>query len=111
MNASLFVTIGWLLIVAGYAAGFWFTARDFGRIWAIARHTFTEALRSKILLVVILFTIVLIGSSPFFPALRPIDRVGVVTSVSTSSITFFLLVVSIFIAASALPREIENHAI
>ena len=77
----------------------------------IARHTFKEALRKKILLVLGLFFLTLVVSSLFMEVPRPEDRIKMVVRISFGSMAFFGVIAAIFLSATSLPNEIEEKQI
>jgi len=91
-------------------------------IWAIACLTFKDCIRKKVLIVVAVAALVIIASV-FFPTAGATEKVGwgaeagaadrlrLIETWSIYSITFFGVLLSIFLAASDLPREIEFKTI
>ncbi len=80
-------------------------------IFALARLTFLDALRKKVLVVFILFAALLIVVSQFFPVFRVEDRLRVVQSVCYWSISTFGMIVAIFLAALSLPGDFSEKTI
>ncbi|MFH1231376.1 MAG: hypothetical protein V1709_07770 [Planctomycetota bacterium] len=78
---------------------------------AIVLLTYRESIRKKILLVLIVFCIGLIISSAFFPAVLPSDRIKLVQTWTFQSVTFFGVLIAIFLAAVSIPSDIENKRI
>jgi len=93
-----------------------------GNVWAIACLTLKECIRRKVLIVAGLAALVII-SSIFFPIAGSTkaegwdaesgagDRLRLMETWSIYSITFFGVLLSIFLAASDLPRDIEFKTI
>ncbi len=79
-----------------------------GRVFAIAHHTFREAIRSRILLILVLLGLIVIASSQFFPALDLEQRFKVIQSVCLGASGFFVTVLAILLAASSVPRDLEE---
>ena len=82
-----------------------------GRVWAIAINTFREAVRDKVLygvlgfaILVLLFTLAL-GELSGNEARRSIHDIGV------ASISFFSVVIAIFLGSSLLYKEIERKTL
>ncbi|MEW6026469.1 MAG: ABC transporter permease [Planctomycetota bacterium] len=80
-------------------------------LFAIILLTYRESLRKKILLVLVLFCIGLIVSSAFLPAVSPAARIKLVQTWTFQSVTFFGILVAIFLAAVSIPSDIENKRI
>lgn len=78
---------------------------------AIILLTYRESLRKKILLVLVLFCIGLIVSSAFFPVVSPAVRIKLVQTWTFQSVTFFGILVAIFLAAVSIPSDIENKRV
>ncbi|MBI5779298.1 MAG: ABC transporter permease [Planctomycetes bacterium] len=78
---------------------------------AIILLTYRESLRKKILLVLVLFCIGLIVSSAFFPVVSPAARIKLVQTWTFQSVTFFGILVAIFLAAVSIPSDIENKRV
>ena len=78
---------------------------------AIIILTYRESLRKKILLVLVLFCIGLIVSSAFFPVVSPAARIKLVQTWTFQGVTFFGILVAIFLAAVSIPSDIENKRV
>ena len=78
---------------------------------AIIILTYRESLRKKILLVLVLFCIGLIVSSAFFPVVSPSARIKLVQTWTFQGVTFFGILVAIFLAAVSIPSDIENKRV
>jgi ABC-type transport system involved in multi-copper enzyme maturation permease subunit len=78
---------------------------------AIVLLTYRESIRKKILLVLIIFCIGLIVSSVLFPVVSPSARVKLVETWTFQSITFFGVLIAIFLAAVSIPSDIEDKRI
>lgn len=92
----------------------WFVAATLGdrrRVFALARHTFVESLRQKILLIPLLFMGVAIGTSLYTAAFREQGRIRVVTASCLWSLTVFGMVVAILLAARSVPDDISYRTI
>lgn len=78
---------------------------------AVILLTYRESVRRKILLVLAIFCVGLIVSSAFFPAISPEARIKLVQAWTFQSITFFGILVAIFLAAVSIPADIENKRV
>ena len=78
---------------------------------AIILLTYRESLRKKILLVLVLFCIGLIVSSAFFPVVSSSARIKLVQTWTFQGVTFFGILVAIFLAAVSISSDIENKRV
>jgi len=80
-------------------------------IWTIARHSFREAIRKRVLVVAGIFALALMGSAPFWPVMTDADRAKLVKDISLTAMTFLGVIVAVFISAYSLPSDIEEKRI
>lgn len=78
---------------------------------AIVLLTYRESIRKKILLILVIFCIGLIISSVLFPVVSPSAKIKLVQTWTFQSITFFGILIAIFLAAVSIPSDIENKRI
>jgi len=78
---------------------------------AIVLLTYRESIRKKILLILVIFCIGLIISSVLFPVVSPSAKIKLVETWTFQSITFFGILIAIFLAAVSIPSDIENKRI
>ncbi len=79
------------------------------QILVIAKQTFKEAVRNKILFVFIILSLVTICCSVFMPVVGDgREKVKIVESMCFRSITFFGTLAAILLSASSIPADIEN---
>lgn len=83
----------------------------FHRIVAIARVTLVEALRQKVLLILIFFGLIAIGTSFLFANLTLEEEFKFIKDFCTGAISFFGLFIAIIGTAQLLPSELENRTI
>ncbi|MBT9144984.1 MAG: hypothetical protein DDT42_00845 [candidate division WS2 bacterium] len=81
------------------------------RIIGIAKYTFKEASRKKIFFVVGLFFLILMVCSQFMEVISPEDRIKLMVRLSIAGMTLFGLISAVFLAATSLPKEVENKQI
>ena len=86
-------------------------AFSFVRVAAIARNTFTELTRQKVFYVVLIFGLLLIGTSGFMAQLSFEQEFQVLKDVSLGAMSIFISVLAIFTTAQLLPHDIENRTI
>jgi ABC-type transport system involved in multi-copper enzyme maturation permease subunit len=77
------------------------------KILAIIILTFKEVIRKKIFLIILLFTVLLIASSALFPAVGEGGKVKLVEIWLVRGISFFGMIMAIFLAGASIPSEIE----
>lgn len=83
-----------------------------GPIFAIAKNTFQEAIRSNIFLVCLVVLGILCAFAPMFPALNDShSRLKLALSVSTNLCFYFGLIIIVFTSAAFLPDEISSKRI
>lgn len=80
-------------------------------IMAVAHLTFLDAIRKKVLAVFVLFAVIVIGVSQFFPVFRVEDRLRVVESTCFWCISTFGMIVAIFVAALSLPADLTEKTL
>lgn len=78
------------------------------QILVIAKQTFREAIRNKILFIFIFLSLVAIGCTFFMPVVGGGgEKLKVVESMCLRSITFFGMLAAILLSASSIPSDIE----
>ncbi|MBM4320275.1 MAG: ABC transporter permease, partial [Deltaproteobacteria bacterium] len=82
-----------------------------GPIWVIADNTFREAIRNKILYILLLVALGLIASSVFFGKLSLDQSVRVVIDFGMGTISFFGVVIAIFIGVNLLYQELDRKTL
>lgn len=81
------------------------------RIATIARHTFKESVRDKVLYNLIVFALLLIGAAILFGSISVgIERI-ILVNLGLSSISVFGLLMAIFIGIGLVSKEIERRTI
>src|SRR5262249_56389109 len=81
------------------------------RLSAIALNTFREAVRDRVLYNLIIFVLLLLASAPLFGTISiGIERV-ILINVGLSSISFFGVVIAIFIGIGLVSKEIEKKTL
>lgn len=82
-----------------------------GKILAISINTFREAIRNRILYSILAFAVFMIGSSYMMAQMQFGDFAKVLSDVGVGSISFFGVMISIFLGVGLLNREIERRTI
>ena len=82
------------------------------QILVIARQTFKEAVRNKILVVFIILGLITICCSIFMPVVGDgREKIKIVEAMCFRSITFFGTLAAILLSASSIPTDIENRVL
>ena len=82
------------------------------QILIIAKQTFKEAVRNKILFVFIILGLITICCSVFMPVVGDgSEKIRIVESMCFRSITFFGTLAAILLSASSIPTDIENRVL
>lgn len=81
------------------------------RVFTIARMTFVESVRDKILYAIVAFALAMIGSSAILVTLSVGGEGRIVKDLGLSCITLFGLFITVFIGASLVSREIDRRTI
>ena len=80
-------------------------------IVAIALNTFREAIRDRILYLILAFALVLIAVSHFVALLTVGSEVKIVKDLGLSAISFFGLLTAVFVGVSLVFKEIERRTV
>jgi ABC-type transport system involved in cytochrome c biogenesis permease component len=86
-------------------------AFSFRRVAAITRNTLTELTRQKVFYVVLIFGLLLIGTSGFMAQLSFQQEFQVLKDVSLGAMSIFISLLAIVATARLLPQEIEDRTI
>jgi ABC-type transport system involved in multi-copper enzyme maturation permease subunit len=82
-----------------------------GRLWAIAFNTYREAVRDRVLYNLILFALLIVGSSVIFGQVSiEINRI-VLINLGLTAISLFGIVIAIFIGIGLVSKEIEKRTL
>jgi ABC-type transport system involved in multi-copper enzyme maturation permease subunit len=77
----------------------------------IAKNTFQEALRLRSYQIILVFALLLLGSSQLFSFLTPVEQLKMIKDVSLSGIEFFSALMAILASMTALRSEFETNTI
>ena len=77
----------------------------------IGKNTFKEALRLRSYQIILVFALLLLGSSQLFSFLTPAEQLKMIKDVSLSGIEFFSALMAIFAAMMSLRSEFETNTI
>jgi Cu-processing system permease protein len=78
-------------------------------VYAIARNTFREAIRDRILYLFLGFAILLIISSKLFSMLTVGDETKIIKDLGLGAIQFFSMLISVMMSVMLVSRELENR--
>lgn len=81
------------------------------RVWALASTTLTELVRLKIFYFLLLFALLLIGSSAFLIRFSFQDQFQMLKDLSLGSMSIFTSLLAILATASLLPKDIEDRTL
>lgn len=81
------------------------------KLLSIAEYTIMENIRSKIFYILLLFVLIMIGSSLIFSSLSPSTEVRMITDIGLACIEIFTLLTGIYAAVNLVLQEIENRTI
>ncbi|MBI5366443.1 MAG: ABC transporter permease subunit [Planctomycetes bacterium] len=82
-----------------------------GKIAAVASLTFLESVRKRVFLVLVSFAVVVLASGLALPSVDDLSRFKVIQSWCLRSISFFGVLIAIFLSATAIPDDIEEKKI
>jgi len=82
-----------------------------GPVFALSGLTVRESVRKKIFLILAVFTFAMLGATLMLPSLRPEDRVPLIQTWAQRGITFFGVLLAVFLAGVSLPEDIEERKI
>lgn len=82
-----------------------------GRILAIARNAFREAVRDRVLYNLVIFVLLLIGGAIFLGELSDAQEMKIITDMGLSAMLLFGAFISIFVGVGLVYKEIERRTI
>jgi Cu-processing system permease protein len=82
-----------------------------GRIYAIARNAFREAVRDRVLYNLVFFVLLLIAGAIFLGELSDAQESKIITDMGLSAILLFGAFISIFVGVGLVYKEIERRTI
>lgn len=80
-------------------------------IQTIAANTLRDAVRSRVLYVLLFFSLVMIASSVTLAAFSYVERERIIQDIALSSIRFFGAAIAIFVGVGLVHREVERRTI
>ena len=86
-------------------------AFSFARVAALTGNTFTELVRLKVFYFLLIFALLLIGSSVFMAQLSFQQEFQVLKDVSLGAMSIFTSLLAIVATAQLIPRDVEERTI
>lgn len=80
-------------------------------LWALARNTFRETIRDRILYVLVVFALLMIGSSLLFGTLTISQDTKIVLDLGLGAIEIFGVAIAIFVGTSMIYKEIDKRTV
>lgn len=81
------------------------------RIWAIALNTFREAMRNRVLAVLVLFAVGLMGFSIVLGELSLHEEVRVIKDIGLAGISLVGIVIALFVGVNLLSKELDRKTV
>jgi ABC-type transport system involved in multi-copper enzyme maturation permease subunit len=82
-----------------------------GRVWAIALNTFREAMRNRVLAVLVLFAVGLMAFSVVLGELSLHEEVRVMKDIGLAGISLVGIVIALFVGVNLLSKELDRKAV
>jgi ABC-type transport system involved in multi-copper enzyme maturation permease subunit len=82
-----------------------------GRVGSVARNTFREAVRDRVLYNLVLFVLVLTGAAVFLGGLSAAQEAKIIVDMGLSAALLFGVFISIFVGVGLVYKEIERRTI
>ena len=81
------------------------------QLWAIAVNTFKETIRDRVLAVIVLFALLMIVGGLWLGSISLGEEGRMMTDFGLVAVTFFGLVVAVFVAAGLVHKEVEKRTV
>ena len=82
-----------------------------GAVTAIAANTVRDAVRNRVLYILVFFAVVMIGTSVVLATLSYVERERILQDVGFSAIRFFGAAIAIFMGVGLIQREVERRTV
>jgi len=79
--------------------------------WIIAKNTFREAIRDRVLYAILVFAVVAIGGSKAIGWVMVGEDIKVMTDIGFASVAFFSVLIAIFVGTGLVHREIDKRTL
>jgi ABC-type transport system involved in multi-copper enzyme maturation permease subunit len=87
------------------------SAGTLGRVGAIARNTFREAVRDRVLYNLVLFVLLLTGGAVFLGELSAAQEAKIIVDMGLSGVLLFGVFIAIFVGVGLVYKEIERRTV
>jgi ABC-type transport system involved in multi-copper enzyme maturation permease subunit len=87
------------------------SATSLGRVYAIARNTFREAVRDRVLYNLVIFVLLLTGGAVFLGELSAAQESKIIVDMGLSAMLLFGVFIAIFVGVGLVYKEIERRTI
>ncbi len=81
------------------------------RVWALATNTFREAIRDKVLLTLLVFALLVMGSAKVIQPLALGEEAKVVQDMGLAAITLFCVLIAVLVGGRLVYKEVEKRTI
>lgn len=82
-----------------------------GRVWAIALNTFREAVRNRVLAVLVMFAVALMAFSVVLGELSLHEEVRIIKDLGLAGISTISIVIALFLGVNLLSKELERKTV
>ena len=84
---------------------------SFERMWAIALNTFREAVRNKVLAILVMFAVALMAFSLVLGQLSLHEEVRIIKDLGLAGISIFGVVIALFLGVNLLSKELDRKTV
>lgn len=84
---------------------------SFGRMWAIALNTFREAVRNKVLAILVMFAVALMAFSLVLGQLSLHEEIRIIKDLGLAGISIFGVVIALFLGVNLLSKELDRKTV
>ncbi|PRQ02252.1 ABC-2 family transporter protein [Enhygromyxa salina] len=84
---------------------------SFNRMWAIALNTFREAVRNKVLAILVMFAVALMAFSLVLGQLSLHEEIRIIKDLGLAGISIFGVVIALFLGVNLLSKELERKTV
>lgn len=85
--------------------------RGLARVWAIALNTFREAVRNKVLAILVMFAVALMAFSLVLGQLSLHEEVRIIKDLGLAGISIFGVVIALFLGVNLLSKELDRKTV
>ena len=84
---------------------------SFQRMWAIALNTFREAVRNKVLAILVMFAVALMAFSLVLGQLSLHEEIRIIKDLGLAGISIFGVVIALFLGVNLLSKELDRKTV